>query len=209
MIKPINWLSVIAVVASLLLFARGGLADEQQAAEYAIDIGNKALAIIADDVEFAAKKAKLAELFVDHVDTNWIGKFVLGRNWRQMSDQQKRDYLRYYRDFLIEQYTSNFQEYAEGTNFKVTKTRPIGSKKNQYVVSMEIERAGQQPVYVDYRIISKNGRFRVIDIVVEGVSLLATQRSEFGAVVQRKGVDYLIARLKAVVEKNKQNAANG
>lgn len=190
--NPLRFLLILVFTG----FFATAYASEKQAADYAMDVGDQALAIISGEGDDAQKKERLSELFVQHVDTDWIGRFVLGHNWRGMSEAQKQEYLQYYRGFLINQYTANFQEYAEGTHFTVTRSRPIGSKQDQFLVSMEIKRGKDQPVYVDYRVRGQNSGFRVIDIVVEGVSLLATQRSEFASVVQRKGIDHLIDKLK-------------
>lgn len=189
-----------ALLASLMMFVSGAVyaGSPEEAADYAMAVGNDATAILDQDISGDEKLTKLSELFIRHVDTDWIGKFVLGRNWRTMSDEKQRDYLTHYRDFLIGQYTANFKEYAQGTRFEVTQSRPIGSKGDQYFVTTRIKRDNGEPVIVEYRVRQNVDKsFSVIDIVVEGVSLLATQRSEFATVIQRKGVDYLIDKLRA------------
>lgn len=194
-------LNVLAgALASLLIYSVSPTyaSSPEEAAKYAVTVGNEATAILDKSVSDEEKRRQLTELFVEQVDTDWIGKFVLGRMWRTLSEDKQQTYLKYYRDFLISQYTSNFKEYAQGTKFEITQARPIGKRGNEYFVSTKINSDSGEPVKVEYRIRQHaDTHFRVVDIVVEGVSLLATQRSEFSTVIQRKGIDYLIERLKA------------
>ncbi len=179
-----------------LFAATPALAAEQDAATYTNSIGQKALAILSAKDADAVKQTKLEQMFTEIVDTDWIGRFVIGSNWNKMKPDQQADYLSTYRRFLVKHYTSNFKEYSEGTTFKVMKSRPIGAK-DQYLVSMSIKQADNpQPINMDYRLKQTGTEFKVIDIVVEGVSLLATQRSEFASVIQRGGVDKLMTLLK-------------
>lgn len=171
-------------------------ANEKAAAAYAVSIGNKALTILSAPSADMQKQKQLEQMFTEIVDTDWIARFVLGPSWRKLSDAQKTDYLNTYRHFLVKHYTANFKEYSEGTTFKVTKSRPIGSNK-QYLVSMAIVRTtSPQPINIDYRLQQQGESFRAIDIVVEGVSLLATQREEFSSVIQRDGLPHLLKLLK-------------
>jgi phospholipid transport system substrate-binding protein len=180
-------------------------ASVQQASDYAESVSNQAMAVLKEDISAEEKQAKLTEQFLKEVDADWIGKFVLGVHWRRLKEEQREEYLTHYRDFLISQYTSNFQEYADGASFTLLNARPIGKKGNQFLVSSKVQAGSGQPVQVDYRIRrNDDNSFHVIDIVVEGVSLLATQRSEFASVIQRQGIDFLIQRLK---QKSQQNSA--
>lgn len=184
------------LVALLLWLPFSAQADEKTAADYANSIGSQALAIISGKASEAQKQKDLEALFVRIVDTDWIAKFVIGAEWRKLKPTQQTDYLATYRKFLVKHYTSNFKEYTKGTTFKVVKSRPIGAQ-GQYLVGMKILRPTQQPVSLDYRVRQDAPtQFRAIDIIVEGVSLLATQRSEFTSVIQRDGIDKLIALLK-------------
>lgn len=194
------WLKNLARVLLVTLFLaapQAALASPQAASAYADTIGQRALTILSAKTSEATKQQELEALFVKIVDTDWIAKFVLGANWRRMKPVQQTEYLTTYRRFLVKHYTSNFKEFTEGTSFKVVKSRPIGSSKGQFLVGMQILRPkNPQPVSIDYRLKQEGPGFRVIDILVEGVSLLATQRSEFASVIQRDGLERLLQLLK-------------
>jgi phospholipid transport system substrate-binding protein len=191
--------SVLRVLFAFAMIVLGGIgqanATEKEAADYTISIGNEALSILSAKSSDAQKQTQLEGMFLKIVDTDWIARFVLGASWRKMQPAQQAEYLQTYRKFLIKHYVSNFKEYTAGTTFKVLKSRPIGAK-DQYLVSMAILRKGEQPINLDYRVRQEGSVFHAIDIVVEGVSLLATQRAEFASVIQREGVAHLIDLLK-------------
>lgn len=183
-----SFLLLAAFLISSPLLATGG--DAQGARNFVQSVGERALAVVKEGAGDGTR-AKLEKMFIDNVDIAWIGKFVLGKHWRAASEEQRKQYMENYQRFIVKNYTKNFTDYAGG-DFKVTGARE--ERPGEFLVSMEILRPGAQPVLVDYRI-RKNGEYKVFDIIVEGVSLINTQRSEFGSVVSREGMDRLIEQL--------------
>lgn len=185
-----------ALVSVLFGFALPAQATDAEGAKaYASSIGDKVLAVMNDEaLQNSQKLAQLEDLFVDVVDVDWVGRFVLGKHWRTATEPQREAYLDAYRDFLIKHYTSRFAEYS-GETFTIddAETR----RKGEYMVRMNIQRPrGQAPVIVDYMLRENGDSFKVFDIIVEGVSLISTQRSEFDAAAARNGVDKLTEMLK-------------
>ena len=139
-------------------------------------------------------RGNFEKLFRENVDIPWVGRFVLGRFWRQTNDAQKAKYIKEYETFLVSHYASRFSEYSNGS-FKIANSRDDG--ENEYTITMQLLSgdAGAQPVIVDYRVRAGEKGFKVFDVIVEGVSMITTQRAEFGSVVSDKGIDYLISQL--------------
>jgi phospholipid transport system substrate-binding protein len=167
------------------------------AQSFVLSLGNQGLAILGNTtIDKQTMRTQLQTLFTENVDMDWISRFVIGRYWRTLTPKQQADYTTAYRNFIIKHYTSNFVEYTRGTTFKVTRATPL--PREEQMVSTDIIRAGKPPVVLEYRIRQKSDmpKPRVIDIVVEGVSMITTQREEFAAVMQREGMDHLIAQLK-------------
>jgi len=192
-----------AFIVCLAFVSAPVLADEKEdAGAFANELGHKALAVITNKSSSKEEvRSKLETLFEQNVDIDWIGKFVLGRYWRDATDEQKEKYLANYKTFLISHYTSNFSEFSN-VNFQVTKTVP--EERGGYTVTMRIKRPNAEDLVVDYTIRKKEGDgLRVYDIVVEGVSMITTQRSEFASVASQKGIDYLIDQL---AERSKKEA---
>lgn len=202
-----------ALVATLLIFfavSATSVASEdvnQKVEAYVNSIGDKVVAIVSSDGETKEdQRQRLEQLFEETVDIEWIARFVLPRHWRTLSDQQKTDYLKYYREQLIHNYVSKFENYQEGTEFKLL--RVIPEMKNEYLATMKILRPGEAAIMAEYRVRDYGSEgYKVFDIIVEGASLISAQRSEYTSIANNKGVDYLIAQL-ALKEKESEASEN-
>lgn len=169
-------------------------ATPQEASAFVSGVGNQALSIMsAKGSPQAQKLQKIEDLFIKNVDIDWVAKFVLGKYWRTASEEQKKRYLSNYQTFLIKHYTSRFVEYSN-ESFKITGAH-AGDAPNEYQLTMELIRPGKENVIVEYRVRQSGAQFKIFDIIVEGVSLITTQRSEFASVIDRNGLDYLVDQL--------------
>jgi phospholipid transport system substrate-binding protein len=184
----------LCVAAVLGFSAPAHAATVKEAEQFVTRMANEALSAIADkNLDKAKKQAKLEKILANSVDTKWIGKFVMGRFWKEATDAQKKAYLQEYDGFVIKHYASRFAEYTAG-DFSITGSQDNGD--DEFMVNMEIKTGepGSEPVLVDYRV-RHDGGFKVYDIIVEGVSMIQTQRSEFTSLLNSKGIDHLIQQL--------------
>lgn len=185
-------------VCMSLLTAPAFAAPVDNASKYIESLGNSAIATLTDKkLDKETKNQKIEQLFRENVDVAWIGKFVLGRFWRQVTDDQKTRYLKEYETFLVHNYATRFTDYTGGS-FKITEARDDGN--NEFVISMQIksEIAGEAPILVDYRVRSDKNhkdKFVIFDIIVEGVSMITTQRDEFTSILTNQDMDYLITQI--------------
>lgn len=192
----ILFLCTLAVffAAATLGFSGPAAAGTAEAGKFIEKLGNQALSTISDaKLSKDAKQARLERLFSDSVDVPWVAHFVLGRYWKQATDDQKKRYLQAYEKFLIKHYTSRFTDYTSGS-FKITATREDSASES--TISMQIIPGDgkSEPVQVDYRV-RQGSNLKIFDVIVEGVSLITTQRSEFSSVIANKGIDHLISQL--------------
>ncbi len=149
-----------------------------------------------DKKSFAEKQAALRSMFAEVVDTDWIAKFVLGKAWKEATPQQKEKYTELYRTYLTETYVSKFDE-ESGSKVKDIKVKGIKEASGDtFSAHTEIVQSGTEPpVKVDYLLRQKEGQFKVIDITIEGISLLATHRQQFSALANANGIDAVITKL--------------
>jgi len=133
-----------------------------------------------------------------------IGKWVLGRYWRRTTKQQRKEYFSLFEELLVETYVDRFANYP-GATLKVSKA--LGSGGSDVVVSSLLSRSdGQPPIEVDWRLRAREGKYKVIDLIVEGLSMGQTQRSEFASVIRQNGgtVEGLLAELRKKIEQMKK-----
>jgi phospholipid transport system substrate-binding protein len=136
-------------------------------------------------------------------DLSLLGRLVLGRYWRQANARQRTEYLRLFRRYMLQTFIQRLRQYAgadlgqPGARFQIIASRPVGER--DVLVQSRVAPPTSQPLRVDWRLRERPGEPVIIDLIVEGISLLVTQRSEFAAVLERSGVDGLLAELRARV----------
>ena len=142
-----------------------------------------------------AKKAEFRSLLNESFDMNTIGRFALGTYWRSATPAQQKEYQKLFNNMIVKVYSQRFSDY-KGQKFEVKSVRKE-TEKDFMVTSFIVPTNGPQ-VRVDWRVRNKGGAYRVVDIIVEGVSMSVTQRADFASVIQRGGgkVEALLAHLR-------------
>ena len=145
-----------------------------------------------------AKRQQFDKLLRDSFDMETIGRFALGRYWSQATEAQRREYMTLFRKMVLNVYAGRFSDY-DGQKFETRSARQEG-EKDTLVTSFIVPASGPE-IQVDWRVRYKDGRYRIVDVIVEGVSMSVTQRSDFAAVIQRGGgnVSVLIDHLRGKV----------
>lgn len=169
---------------------------EEGAQKFIAAMGDDAIGFLKNDSLSADQKAnEFRKLLNRNFDMDSISRFALGRNWKEATPAQQKEYQKLMNDMIVEVYSKRFNDY-KGQSFEVKSSQPMG--KNDYMVSSLIVPDQGQAVKIDWRVRDKDGRLKIIDVVVEGVSMTLTQRSEFASVIQRGGgnIDALISHLK-------------
>jgi len=142
------------------------------------------------------KEIQFGQLFDKNFDVPSISRFVLGKYWKQASIDQKKKFIKTFRNYVVKTYSSRFNEYS-GEQLQLLNTENE-SNPNIFLVHTALERQDAPIIKVDWRIGKKKDRFVILDIIIEGISLAITQRSEFVSVIdQNEGnIDQLISMLK-------------
>ncbi|HAJ90272.1 MAG TPA: hypothetical protein DCM27_04565 [Rhodospirillaceae bacterium] len=125
-----------------------------------------------------------------------IGRFTLGRYWNVATPAQQTEYQALFRKMVVNVYAQRFGDY-KGQKFEVKSARPVGNE-DVLVSSFIIPTDGSDNIQVDWRVRNRGGSFKIVDVLVAGVSMSVTQRSDFSSVIQRGGgkLDVLIDYLK-------------
>jgi len=139
-----------------------------------------------------------------YIDFEQATRLAVGRAWSQASPEQKKRLVGEFRNMLVRTYSNAISAY-QGQTLKVLPARGKTDPEDT-VVRTQFVRPGGQPLPIEFHMRQAENAWKVYDIVVEGVSLVMTYRSEFDAVVKQEGVDGLIKRL---AQKNTPAAVGG
>jgi phospholipid transport system substrate-binding protein len=194
--------SVLAAVAALTALGmrtgNASAANPDAAKAFVKSLADEAIALMAQrNTTSPAQQARFRELFTRGFDVEEIGRFVLGRYWREATDTERAEYLKLFEDLIVSTYASRFSDYS-GEKLTVLDARADDDRT--VIVVSQIERPGGQPaIRLDWRLVENGSRFRITDVVIEAVSMSVAQRSEFASVIQRGGgrVESLLAALRA------------
>jgi phospholipid transport system substrate-binding protein len=193
-----RFLSALLLAATVAVSSSAHAANPTGAKKFVDTLATQVLTLVKDSgVSANEKKSKIESIFSDKLDIDFVAKFVLGKHWRTATPEQQSSYVAAYKPFILKNYASKLTKYS-GQTYTLKNARADGDTN---VVTMEINDPNGQKVNVDYKL-KGDSNFKIVDIAVEGVSLLTTQRSEFNGIVERKGVDGLIAALKKQVAGN-------
>lgn len=169
-----------------------------EAETYINTLGNKALEILSNkNISLEERKQAVRELLRANIDIERIGSFVVGSAWRTADEKQRKDYMDVFGEFVVRTYGERLSTYND-QSFKVVGTAPIGSK--DALVSTEILQRDADPIKAGWRVSTTPNGYKILDVIVEGVSMAATQRSDFESVIRRDGLDGLIAQLHQKVD---------
>lgn len=200
----IKILALVAAFAALPAFAQelGPEALVKQITQEVMEAIKSDKQLAAGDRQKAIKLAE--EKILPHVDFEEATRLAVGRGWNQATPEQKKKLVSEFRSMLVRTYSNAMQPY-EGQQMKVMPVR-MKPGDTEVTVQNQFVRSGAQPVKIDYQMRKTDKGWKIYDIVVEGVSLVLTYRSEFDAVIKQDGIDGLIKRL---AQKNTAPAAVG
>ena len=202
--------SVLLVMALLAALARNSFANEgQEAADFVRDFSDQALAMLSDEtLEDEVRVEEFRRLLTNGFHLDLIGRFVLGRHWRRASEAERAEFAQLFEDYLVASYAEKLGEYG-GEQLVVQGGRPKG--KSGAIVSSRILRPQGEAYQVEWRLRRGSEGWRIIDVVVEGVSMAVTHRSEFSSVISSRGgsVSGLLEALRGKMAKPDTMAAAG
>ena len=163
-------------------------------------LGEQAIATLQRrDLSLAQRESEFGRILRAGFDLRLIGRFVIGKYWRQASKEEKAEYLEAFGDYVIKTYARRLGGFS-GQSFSVTGTQVAGEKKDVLVNTL-IERPSGASIAAAWRVRDIKGNLKIIDVVVEGVSMAVTQRQEFSAVARRGGMSGLVRTLRAQTER--------
>lgn len=138
--------------------------------------------VLTADVSQDEKLARFRSEFAEALDLKNIGQFVLGIYWRKATAAEKEAFLNAFMDFTTKSWADRFDSY-QGQKIVFSGVR--NAERNQLYVDSSIQ--NNPPVEVIWRLKQKDNTYRIIDIIVEGVSMAMSYRNEYSAFLQTHG----------------------
>jgi phospholipid transport system substrate-binding protein len=177
------FLALVAVLLLLPNLAQAGAAAAD-AQKFIDNLAKATVGSLTDSsLSEAERETRFRSLLESQFDMPGISKFVLARYWRVASDAERADFQRLFEDLLVDAYAEKFTEYA-GEHFQVA-----GSQVNDddsITVNSLVNRPNGDVVRLDWRVVDAGG-LKISDLIVNGVSLRTTYRSDVASVIQNTG----------------------
>jgi phospholipid transport system substrate-binding protein len=189
-------LGTLLLLPSFIAPAQATVADAEKVVR---DTTNQVVdRLVAEKAQLDAHPERIYELIhelvIPHFDFASMSKWVLGKNWREASQEQRDSFVSEFRTLLVRTYAKALLEYSE-EEIKFLPSEP-NPGSNLIVVKTEVDQpGGTLPIPIHYRMHVSGGEWKVVDVSVDGVSLVSTYRGSFASEIQKQGLDGLIAKL--------------
>ena len=186
----------LAVACALLIVGFvPPVAAEQSPRDVVQSTSDQVLAVLAEkDLSKQERRDKVRAIVLRSVDFETLSRLVLARNWTRFSPAQQQEFMQEFQDHLAATYGRRLDDYR---NEKVAIVGDRQEPNGDWTVRTKILRGGgSNDINVDYRLRQSNGEWKVIDFIVEEVSMVANFRSQFQDIVASGGPEKLLKLLK-------------
>ena len=144
---------------------------------------NRASLTLSKDISKKEKMLELQELAKDTVDIKGIGFYTLGKYRKEISDDQKSQYSKLFKDYFLKSFSSRLSEYSNPKINVISKDK----KNDKYTIvsSILVATKDRPEIKIDWRIYTKDPDKPLIrDLIIEGLSLARTQKEEFASIIK-------------------------
>ena len=146
--------------------------------DFVSNFADTAINILSDnEILEGEKNSKFTDLVMSAIDLNLISKFVLSKTWKNATDDQKERYIQAFKNYFINSYANKLDQYS-GEQVEVVDAEEAGK---YVIVNSFIYREGTDTLKINlkWRLLNKDGEIKIIDLNIEGISLIIAQREEF------------------------------
>ena len=142
-----------------------------------------------------ARRAKLIDLVQGHFAFDDMSRSALGYHWRELSSQQRQEFVPLFQAFLEDAYLSKIDKYSgQQVRFLGKSSDGNGGAEVKTDVAPQ---EGAQPVSIVYLLKLENGEWKVYDVAVDNISITANYRNQFNRVINNQGFNALISEMQA------------
>ena len=189
--KILNILAILLLTLTPLTAWGVNLSEE----EFVTKFANEAITILgSEQISKDEKNNKFTNLVMSAIDLNLISQFVLSKSWKSATDDQKERYISAFKKYFINSYANKLDQYS-GEKIIVNGSEEAGK---YVIVDTDIVREGTDTLKINlkWRLLNKNDDIKIIDLNIEGISLVIAQREEFQSFLANNDGD-----LEALIDK--------
>jgi len=199
--KPVGILAAAFMMLILAAYAASpAMADTRgtEAESFISGLATSGIAMLqATAYSDAERDLEFRQLIRKGFALDMIGQFVAGRHWRSMSDAQRAEFQELFSEWILTSYSNRLGQFS-GQTIEIIDSIELNNRAADVVVRTRVMYAdGEMPVATAWRIREFNGEFKIIDVIVEGVSMATAQRAEYDAMIRRVGVEGLLDNLRS------------
>lgn len=148
----------------------------------------------AQALGFAGRRDRIAPVVHESMDLPFITRVALGRSWADMSAAERDAMVDLFSRWTVANYAARFDGYS-GERFEVVSAKPSRKGRELVRTVLEVGDDSAADVSLDYLLRENDGKWRIINVIANGVSDLSLKRADYGAVIKTQGLDALIAKL--------------
>ena len=177
--------SIIILFALSINAQTSNYSDEEK---FVSTFTEEAISILSNDTINDSEKTKaFTSLVMSSIDLPLISKFVLARSWKESSDDQKQRYLIAFKDYFVNSYANKLDQYS-GEKIAIIDSEEAGK---YVIVNSNIVREGTDTLKINlkWRLLNRDGQIKIIDLNIEGISLIIAQREEFQSFLANNNYD--------------------
>lgn len=155
---------------------------------------NQALAVLRDkQTPTAERQQKLRDIVAASFDFTTMSKSALGYYWKQITPAQQQEFTKVFITFIENSYLAKINEFTGG-DVKFLSQQNDGSQYS--VVKTSVLMPGKDPIDLDFRLLNYGSDWKVYDVTVDAISIIANYRNQFNRIMSNQGYDKLIGDLK-------------
>jgi phospholipid transport system substrate-binding protein len=156
---------------------------------------DQALDVLRDkNTPLAQRQDKLRQIVAATFDFTEMAKSALGYHWKAITPAQQQEFTTAFVAFIEDSYLSKINDYS-GQQVNFLRASNEGAQYAQ--VNTDIVQPKGDAIHVNYRLLQENGTWKIYDVTVDAISIIANYRNQFNRVMNNKGYDTLIADLKS------------
>jgi phospholipid transport system substrate-binding protein len=190
--NPIGVLLALALVAAA---AQAAEPPKGPRPSQIIERTAEQILVILNDPErtLEQRRAEIGQIASARFDFRTMTRLVLGRNWKKLTPEQQGEFVQHFAGFLASDYGSRVERYEQQqVSVLGERTEPRGD----VTVKTKVTGGEFDGAIIDYRMRYRDEDWRIIDVVIEGISLVANFRDQFREVLSREGPEHLLEKLR-------------